>query len=138
MSIDKSFLGTGWCFPPEFNVRTKEVRMVTEDEDIRESLWILLSTTPGERMLQPDFGCGLKTLVFENVSETTVTEIKDMIERAVLFFEHRISLESVEVEVEDIYEGRIKILLSYLIRTTNSRSNMVYPFYFLEGTNVKA
>lgn len=137
MSIDKSFLGTGWGFPPEFNLRTREVNMVSEEDDIRDSLRILFSTTPGERLMQPTYGCGLKTLVFEQFSETTITEIKDMVERAVLFFEHRITLNGVDVEAEGIYEGVIKILLTYTVRTTNSRSNMVYPFYFLEGTNVR-
>ncbi len=137
MPLDKSFLGTGWGFPPEFDLLSREVRMVSEDDDIRESLHILLSTTPGERLMHPSYGCGLKTLVFDSISETTVTEIRDMIERAVLFFEPRITLESVVVESEDVLDGVIKILMEYTIRTTNTRSNMVYPFYFLEGTNIR-
>lgn len=137
MSIDKSFLGTGWGFPPEFNLRTREVKMVSEEDDIRDSLRILFSTTPGERIMHPTYGCGLKTLVFEHFSETTTTEVKDMVERAVLFFEHRITLNSVDIEADELLQGVIKILLTYTVRTTNNRSNMVYPFYFLEGTNVR-
>ena len=136
MSIDRSFLGTGWSFPPEFNRPSRTVKMVSEEDDIRESLRILLSTSPGERVMQPAYGCELRSLIFENMSESTITEIKDVIERAVLFFEPRISLHSVEVDTTDIYEGLIKIKLDYTIRTTNSRSNMVYPFYFQEGTDI--
>ncbi len=137
MSVDKSFLGKGWGFPPEFDVRSREVKMVAEEDDIRESLHILLSTAPGERLMNPSYGCGLKTLVFESLSESTVTEMRDMIERAVLFFEPRITLHNVVVETEEVYDGVIKILLEYTVRSTNTRSNMVYPFYFLEGTNIK-
>ncbi len=134
MSIDRSFLGTGWSFPPEFDRPSGTVKMVSEEDDIRESLWILLSTSAGERVMQPAYGCGLRSLIFENMSESTITEIKDVIERAVLFFEPRITLDSVEVDTAGIYDGLIKIKLDYTIRTTNSRSNMVYPFYFQEGT----
>ncbi len=136
MNIDREFLGTGWSFPPQFNRRTQEVTMVSQDEDIRESLEILLSTSPGERVMNPAYGCGLKLMIFENISESTITEITDVIERAILFFEPRITLDSIDVNTEDMYGGLIKIQLNYTIRTTNSRSNMVYPFYFQEGMNI--
>lgn len=137
MSADKLFLGTGWSFPPEFNKASKDVRTVSAEDDILESLRILLATSPGERIMQPDYGCGLRAMVFENMSESTVTEIKDVIERAVLFFEPRITLNAVEVDAGEIYDGLIKIQLNYTVRATNTRSNMVYPFYFKEGTDVK-
>jgi len=138
MDHDRAFLGTGWSFPPEFDRAAKAVKMVSGEEDIQESLGILLETVPGERVLQPSYGCGLKRLVFEQVSESTITEIKDLIERAVLFFEPRISLTHIEVDAGQVYEGLITIRLDYTVRLTNTRSNMVYPFYFLEGTNLRA
>ena len=136
---DKRFLGVGWGFPPQFQrqVDQTEVKMVAEDEDIRESLMILLSTRPGERIMQPGYGCGLHSMVFETVNESTVTEIRDLIERAILFYEPRIDLQGIEVEMENAYEGRLDIRIDYSIRQTNTRSNMVYPFYFLEGTHVR-
>lgn len=139
MEIDKAFLGTGWSFPPEFHKHDGEVKLktVTAEEDIRESLTILLSTMPGERVMQPAYGCRLKAMLFENINESTETEIRDVIERAVLFFEPRITLDGVEVEAENLHEGRIDIKLAYTIRTTNTRSNIVYPFYFLEGSQVR-
>lgn len=142
MAIDKSFLGTGWSFPPKFSKgdsafdRGGQVLMVTEEDDIRESLHILLSTAPGERVMQPAFGCGLKLHVFDHVNESAVTEITDLIERAILFFEPRISVEKIIVANDKILEGLLTIDIEYRIRATNTRSNMVYPFYFLEGTNV--
>lgn len=137
MDHDRAFLGRGWSFPPEFDHAAKTVKMVSGEEDIQESLRILLSTVPGERVLQPSYGCGLKRLVFEHVSESTITEIKDLIERAVLFFEPRISLTHIEVDTAPVYEGLIRIRLDYTVRLTNTRTNIVYPFYFLEGTNLR-
>ena len=89
--------------------------MVSLEEDIRESLSILLSTLPGERVMQPTFGCGLNALVFENITESSVTKIKDLVERAILFFETRITLESIEVLSEEVNDGLIKIQLEYTI-----------------------
>ena len=135
----KAFLGVGWSFPPAFHKHgdTLEIKMVTEEVDIGESLRILLSTRPGERVMQPDYGCGLHTMVFESLDESTVTELKDIIERAVLFYEPRITLEGVDVNAEDELEGRLKIQLNYTVRKTNTRSNIVYPFYYLEGSQVR-
>jgi phage baseplate assembly protein W len=137
MDIDKSFLGTGWAFPPEFNKKTNDVKLVSEEEDIQESLHILLSTSPGERIMQPSYGCGLRSMTFESLSESTVTELKDIVERAILFFEPRITLNAVRVDTERVYDGVLEIILDYTVKTTNSRSNMVYPFYFKEGTNIR-
>ncbi len=136
--IDTAFLGIGWSFPPEFHKQANVlgVKMVAEEEDIRESLKILLSTKPGERIMQPTYGCGLHTMVFENINESTITEIRDVIERAVLFFEPRITLETIDVNTEEVYEGRLLLQLNYTIRKTNTRSNIVYPFYYLEASNV--
>ncbi len=131
-----AWLGRGWAFPPEFDRRNREVNMVTAEEDIAQSLEILLSTSPGERVMNPSYGCGLRAMVFENLSETTLTQIEDVIERAVLFFEPRIILDSVEVDVAEAYRGLMRLHLNYTIRSTNNRSNIVYPFYFQEGTNV--
>ena len=130
----RAWLGTGWSFPPDFNRHARDVTMVSEEEDIRQSLEILLSTAPGERIMNPAYGCGLKLLTFENINESTLTEIQDVIERAVLFYEPRIRVDTIEVDVENIYQGIITIHLDYTIRITNSRANMVYPFYFQEGT----
>ncbi len=139
MAVDKKFLGVGWRFPPEFHkhLDTIGAGMVSEEDDIRESLKILLSTRPGERVMQPAYGCRIHAMVFESINESTITEIKDVIERAVLFFESRITLNSIDVDTTDAYEGRLNIQLNYTVRTTNTRSNIVYPFYFIEGSHVR-
>ena len=139
MNEDKSFLGTGWAFPPQFTQKGS-VKRVTAEDDIRESISILLSTYPGERIMQPTYGCGLKSQVFEEIDESAVTVIIDLIRRAILFFEPRVSVEKIDVDTEnkeDQLNGLIKIHITYIIRSTNNRHNIVYPFYFIEGTNVR-
>lgn len=135
MSVHSTFLGTGWSFPPEFS-KHEGLKTVADERDIHESLIILLSTRPGERIMQPDFGCGLRSQVFEVMSDGAVMTIKDLISRAILFFEPRITLDRIVMDDSDIIDGLLKIRIEYTIRTTNSRHNMVYPFYFREGTNV--
>ncbi len=139
ISSDSQFLGTGWRFPPAFNksAQAMGVAMVSHEEDINESLQILLGTAPGERVMYPSYGCGLKLMVFENFDQSALTELKDMIKRAVLFFEPRITLDRIDVDLQEIDQGCIRFCLNYTVRTTNNRSNIVYPFYFNEGTNVR-
>jgi phage baseplate assembly protein W len=132
---NSSFLGTGWGFPPEFDAHEKKSRMASADEDIHESLRIILSTAPGERVMNPAFGCGLRTHVFNSASASMITELRDMVERAILFYEPRINLNSIDIAIRDAAGGIIDINVRYTVRSTNSRSNMVYPFYFLEATN---
>ena len=138
-AVDKAFLGTGWSFPPEFHRRagTLGVNLVAADDDIRESLYILLSTRPGERVMQPDYGCGLHGRVFDSITERAITQIKDLIERAVLHYEPRITLDGIDINTDEALDGVLKIQLDYTVRQTNSRSNIVYPFYYQEGSNVR-
>ncbi|MCG8415966.1 MAG: GPW/gp25 family protein [Pseudomonadales bacterium] len=135
---DNSFLGRGWSFPPQFerNNGVLELQMVSLEADIKESLGILLSTAPGERVMQPSYGCGLKSMIFESMDETAITEIKDVVERAILFFEPRITLEDISIDTEDVYDGLVRIQIEYTIISINTRSNIVYPFYIQEGTSV--
>ena len=134
--VEKSFLGTGWGFPPSFELERTTVEMVSEEEDIRQSLYLLISTTPGERLMRPGYGCDLQSLVFEQISHMLRVEIIDMVKMAVLRFEPRIKVEDVRVTVDPDNQGLLYILVDYLVKTTNSRGNIVYPFYLKEGTNV--
>lgn len=133
-----SFLGRGWSFPPSFNLATREVAMVEDEADIRESLAVLLSTNRGERVLRPEFGFGLQAHVFDAADPTTITHIASKIEDAVLYFEPRIEVERVAIDASRAAaEGVLTVDVAYRILATNSRSNMVFPFYFEEGTNVR-
>lgn len=136
MKHRKTFLGIGWKFPPTFDKSIKSVEMVSEEEDIRESLMILLSTKPGERIMRPEYGCDTQALVFETINTTSITVLKRMIQRAILYFEPRITLDEIEAQMDEDIHGKLLINLHYTIRKTNTRSNMVYPFYLIEGTEI--
>jgi phage baseplate assembly protein W len=132
-----SFLGTGWSFPPEFVLGAGEVRMTSDEEDIAASLKILLGTSLGERFLQPKYGLNMNELVFEPINTTLLALLKDRAKRTVLVYEPRINLLSVEMDQSAQYEGKISLILEYEIRTTNSRYNLVYPFYTTDSSEVK-
>jgi uncharacterized protein len=134
MSINSKFLGTGWGFPPAFDPRTREAVLVTQQEDVEESLRILLSTSPGERVMHPNYGCGLLRMVFENMDESRLTEIRSLVERAVLFFEPRVILHEVKIDTQELFEGILRVRLDYSLRTTNTRHNLVYPLYLAEAS----
>jgi uncharacterized protein len=138
MSIDSKFLGTGWGFPPAFDPRTREAVMVTQQQDVEESLRILLSTSPGERVMHPNYGCGLQRMVFENMDESRLTEIRSLVERAVLFFEPRVILHDLLIDTDELFAGILRLRLDYSIRTTNTRHNLVYPLYLAEATIQRA
>ncbi len=125
------FLGRGWSFPPTFSVVDGEVDMVSDEQDIRESLFILLSTCPGENLMHPEYGCPLHRLVFDPMDGSLPVIIRDMVRTAILYFESRIIVENIIVSQNANEDGRIDILLEYTIVSTNTRTNMVYPFYLL-------
>lgn len=135
------FIGKGWSFPPHFS-KHKYMRddyyaggidMVADQQEIEESLAVIFSTQLGERLFHNDFGCSLIDYQYAGNDNITLLRIKDMISRAVKKHEPRITLEQVEVNTDDIMEGRISISLIYTINATNSSYNMVYPYYFENG-----
>lgn len=132
---DKPYLGIGWSFPVSFD-KKEGVSMSYGDGDIRESLKVLLSTIPGERIFRPEYGCNIRQWTFSRMNLSEKTRIANTIEMAILEGEPRIIQESVDVNIKDEREGILWISIDYLISQTNSRSNMVYPFYIREGTNL--
>jgi uncharacterized protein len=130
--VFNSFLGTGWSFPPTFNREAGSVELVSDEEDIRQSLNILLSTTLGERVMQPRYGCDLTNYVFETMNSSVIGYLKDRVKNAILYFEPRIVAEKIEVtaaESFDLIEGKFTISIDYSIPGTNSRFNYVYDYY---------
>jgi phage baseplate assembly protein W len=127
-----SFLGTGWAFPPAFNKEAGNVEMVSDEQDIKQSLDILLSTSLGERVMQPKYGCNLNDYLFEDLNSSTIGYIKDRVANSILYYEPRITVEKIEVtgdDSADLLEGRFTIIVEYTIPGTNSRFNYVYDFY---------
>lgn len=133
MAKHNAFLGTGWAFPPKFEGPNHQAVMSSDIEDIGQSLTIILSTSPGERPMAPDFGCRIHQYVFEELSRTTLTQLEQEIRHAILFFESRVDVENIQFLPEQL-SGKLLIRIDYRVITTNTRSNMVYPFYLNEGT----
>ncbi|MCF8297678.1 MAG: GPW/gp25 family protein [Saprospiraceae bacterium] len=132
---DIPFIGKGWSFPPSFNKANKQLKMASGNQDIKQSLEILLSTRVGERFIHPDFGCDLRDLLFQPLDTTLENYMSDLIRTAIVLYEPRISIEKITLK-QKAMEGLINIEIEYLIRTTNTRSNFVYPFYLKEATNI--
>lgn len=134
MKNKASFLGTGWGFPPEF--KQKQVKMISNEEDIESSLHILLTTRLGERVMLPEYGCNLEELLFEGLNRTLITYVVELIKTAILYHEPRIDVLKIDISETEPLEGKLIVEIDYRIRATNSRRNMVFPFYREEGTEI--
>lgn len=129
----KEFLGTGWKFPVGTDQVTGRILMESGEEDIREAIGIILMTGKGERMMRPDFGCGIRELLFETAEPFNLIRIQQEIEKALTLCEPRITEVSVQVSEDGSREGLLNISIHYVVRSTNSPYNLVYPYYINEG-----
>ena len=136
MSNGKTFLGIGWSFPPSFDNRSGTNKMVSDAEDIAQSLRLILLTAYGERIMRPEFGSNLFNTIFGSINSLTINKISRYINQSVLEFEPRVTLNNVEIDQDVVNDGKLNIKLDYTIRTINVRTNIVFPFYFKEGTNI--
>ena len=128
-----TFLGRGWKFPLKFENGT--VAMSESEEDVEESLHILLGTYPGERLMRPDYGCRLRDYCFRNFEETTIAQLDEEIRNAIDNFEPRVTVENTDYKMDDVNDI-LQIIIDYKVIATNSRRNLVYPFYINEGTDI--
>ena len=133
MSRERSFLGNGWAFPPTFAAGGADVKMVSGEEDIHQSLIVLLATQPGERVMHEQFGCDLNSLHFEEADQSLVNSVTGLVSDAILYHEPRIKLDRLDVSLAESRQGVLLITIDYTIRSTNSRYNLVYPFYLNEA-----
>ncbi|WP_305989070.1 GPW/gp25 family protein [Roseibium sp. MMSF_3544] len=125
MAVEDRFIGTGWSFPPTFE--NGAVQMTDGVQNIRESLRIILTTTLGERVMRPDFGCRIKEEIFGPMNSTRLTMIETVIRRAILLHEPRVEAKRVAVEARQA-EGILEISLDYEIRGAKSRFSLVLPY----------
>ena len=125
------FLGKGWSFPVHRDEEHR-IAMSPGEKSIQEAIWIILATAPGERVMRPDFGCGLHDLVFEVNQAETTERVKREVQKALVRWEPRIDVTGVDTEVR----GRGEVLLiniHYCVRSTKNFFNLVYPFYLTVG-----
>lgn len=128
MSTSSDFLGAGVGFPASLD-QHGGLRLAAAEESIRQSIWTILSTSPGERVMRPDFGCAIHDHVFAVNSAATAGALAQAVTDALVFWEPRIDVLSVTTEPDPRRPEYLLINISYLVRATNSRFNLVYPFY---------
>ncbi len=126
--MGKPFLGSGVAFPIELD--NGDIKHAEDEESIRQSILIILGTAQGERVMRPDFGCGIYDLVFEITTASTAGKISQAVREALLKFEPRIDVIDIQVKAKSDEEGeKIFISIDYEVRATNNAFNLVYPFY---------
>jgi len=129
----KEFLGVGWKFPVQATP-SGGIALSEHEADIKEAIWIILSTAKGERVMRPDFGCGIHDLVFAPINVATLTLVENSVREALTVYEPRIELIAVKASPERADEGKLIVSIDYRVRSTNNRFNLVYPFYLKEGS----
>jgi phage baseplate assembly protein W len=128
----QEFLGVGWKFPVQVD-GAGNIVMSAFEQDIRESIRIILSTTKGERTMRPDFGCGIHDFVFDSMSTATIGLIESSVREALIQWEPRIELLNIRVSTEAAEVGQLLVGVDYRVRATNNEFNLVYPFYLTES-----
>ena len=140
--MTQQFLGTGWAFPIRPSAQGA-LNFLGGEEKIRQSIWLILSTAPGERVMRPDFGCGIHELVFQPNTAGIRGLIAESVRDALITWEPRIDVLDVSVEsppeASDTFslESRNQILIrvDYQVRSNNTVNNLVYPFFLTEGAS---
>lgn len=132
LAIDPGFLGRGWDFPVVPS-RQGGVRLVAADAAIERSLNIILGTAPGERVMRPEFGCGIWELVMESNNAQLHGRVQARVRQALTRWEPRIDVLDVQVTAPPEQRNVLLIRLDYRVRSNNAAYNLVYPFFLQEG-----
>ena len=133
--MSKEFMGRGWKFPIEVDQATGRIVETQHEDDIAEAIRIIIWTGKGERLMRPDFGCGIERFLFEGNDDTTLHLIEAEIMDAIRMWEPRVHEVEVRVERDSASTEKLLIHVQYEVRTTNNLFNQVYPFYLYEGSN---
>lgn len=128
-------LGKGWEFPVRLGPNGR-FRLVGGDRKIRESIWLILSTAQGERVMRPRFGAGLPNRIFAPNDRRERASITQRVREALIRYEPRIDVLDVRAEVDGAVESQVLVYIDYRIRSNNAIHNLVYPFYMVEGSGV--
>ena len=133
LANQKDFLGRGWAIPVALDRATGGVATAAGEADVRQAIRIIIATVPGERVMRPDFGCGIHEMVFETIDTATITRVTNLVSEALIRYEPRIELNAINVDPGRAADGLLEIGVEYRLRRTNQTGNLVYPFYFREG-----
>ena len=129
----KEFMGRGWAYPFRLEPATGRVATIADEEDIEQSIRIILVTAKGERVMRPNFGCGIHDLVHGVIDMATIAQIKREVAGALRLYEARIDVLAVSVDATNLVSGKLEVEIDYRVRQTNQPGNIVFPFYFKEG-----
>lgn len=129
--MEGEFLGRGWAFPVGVD-GAGDVRTAADEQTVEDAIRLIVGTAKGERVMRPDFGCGIHEYAFDTVDANTLSLVETTVEEALVEFEPRIAVEEVSASTEDLSEGVLLVEITYRIRESNTRRNLVYPFY-VEG-----
>ena len=129
----KEFMGRGWAYPFRIEPASGRIATAADEEDIRQSILIILKTAKGERVMRPDFGCGIHNLVFEAIDTATLAQVRRDVADALRDYEARIVVTGVQARAGNLLHGQLIIEIDYRVRQTNQPGNLVFPFYFREG-----
>lgn len=130
----ESFLGRGWSFPTAFDFSSQSVVMREGLDDIRESLQIIISTRLGERLMLPKFGSRLSELLFDSPDVTALSNLAIDLRNAIILYEPRIEVETLNISPENLLDGLLEVEIEFIVRSINSRYNLVLPYYLEEGS----
>ncbi len=131
-TLRRPFLGAGWKFPLQVTPAGR-IATAAAEQRIEEAILLILSTARGERVMLPDFGCGIHDLVFAPNDSSTVSKVVDAVRRSLITYEPRIDVLDVSAETTDGQSNLLLIRVNYRVRDTNSMKNLVYPFFITEG-----
>jgi phage baseplate assembly protein W len=132
VTVDRAFLGVGWRFPLQVTP-TGGLATSSLEQKIEESIYLILSTGKRERLMLPDFGCGIHDLVFAPDDAGTVAEVTATVRESLVRHEPRIDVLTVDVSPAPGEPNLLLIRVDYRVRANNARANLVYPFYITEG-----
>jgi uncharacterized protein len=130
MNAGADFVGSGWSFPLRVGPRGG-IALASGTEELNASLCLIIATAPGERVMRPDFGCAIWDLIFAPTDANTLGLMAQAVRQAVGRWEPRVELEEVTARPDPEDSSRVLIDLSYMVRSTNDRRNLVYPFYVI-------
>lgn len=128
-----NFLGQGWGFPVRPDPATGALPWAAGEEKVRQSMWLVLGTAPGERQMRPDFGCGVHELVFQANTVVLHGMVVERVRTALVRWEPRIDVLDVSVEAPPDAGNVLLVRIGYRLRANNAAGNLVYPFYLDEG-----
>jgi uncharacterized protein len=123
-------LGSGLAFPLQVDARGA-LSLAAGEDDVEQAIGLILGTAPGEREMRPEFGCAVHDLVFDTIDAAMIGRLETAIRNALDRWEPRIDVEDLQFDLSGVAEGRLLITITYRLRATNNRRNLVYPFYVI-------